>query len=38
MDDNVIGRINKLADEEHQLIAKAAPGQPLSDDDEGYQQ
>lgn len=34
MDDNVIERINTLVDEEHRLIAKAAPGQPLSDGDE----
>jgi len=34
MDDEVLGRINELVDEERALEAKASPGVPLSADDE----
>jgi hypothetical protein len=33
MDDDVIGRIGALVDEEHRLNAKAQPGQPLTEED-----
>ena len=33
MDDELFERIKELVGEEHQLEAKAAPGDPLSDDD-----
>jgi hypothetical protein len=34
MDDDVLDLINALVEEEHHLVGKAAPGRPLSDDDE----
>ena len=34
MDDDVLDLINALVDEEHHLVGKASPGQPLNDDDE----
>jgi Protein of unknown function (DUF2630) len=33
VDEDIIGRIGALVDEEHQLQRKAAPGEPLSDDE-----
>jgi hypothetical protein len=34
VDDDVLDRINGLVDEEHHLVSKASPGQPLSETDE----
>ena len=34
MDDDVLDRISALVDEEHDLVGKASPGEPLSEADE----
>jgi hypothetical protein len=34
MDDDLFERISALVDEEHHLVGKAAPGEPLNVDDE----
>lgn len=34
MDDDLFARISALVDEEHQLLGRASPGTPLSEDDE----
>ena len=34
MDDDVLDRISVLVDEEHDLVGKASPGEPLSEADE----
>jgi hypothetical protein len=33
MDDDLFDRINQLIDEEHNIEGKAAPGEPLTDND-----